>query len=288
MAKITFRSYEIEKNPIAGGESFEAALDRIFQLNFPDRWQHITNNSAVSLYRYEPTQDGSKIFGEFLRISNDDFPMMVDQLGAHKIPMPDENNRIGKGAAFCYDVAARRLYLQYDIRIVTDSRAMYYLNSFSRNTSFSANVCLRDNVWAQIQRSMVKKVMIRVASPTNFGAVDDGGGLGSILNTMGQAYEAPAIYVEMSVGRGKDARLGERIVGVLERFRNRRDEDDLEVRSIKAQIKEDDESPEVVDLINDVFSIQQDLDLPKNDPAPNYRMRKGLLNNLINSNAFDA
>ncbi len=288
MAKITFRSYDIAKNPIAGGENFETALDRIFKLDFPDRWQHITKKSAVSLYRYEPTEDGNKIFGEFLRISNEDFPMMVDQLGAHKIPMPDENNRIGKGAAFCYDILAKRLYLQYDFRTVPDSRAMYYLNSFSPNTSFSANVRMRDNIWAQIQRSDVKKVMIRVASPTNFRAVDDGGGLGSIFRSMGQAYEAPSIYVEMSVGRGKNARLGERIIGVLERFRNRGADDDLEVRSVKAQIKEDDESPEVVDLINDVFSIQEDLDLPKNDPAPNYRMRKVLLNNLINSNAFDA
>ncbi len=288
MAKITFRSYEIEKNPIVGGENFEAALHRIFQLNFPDRWQHITNNSAISLYRYEPTPDGSKIFGEFLRISNDDFPMMVDQQGAHRIPMPDENNSIGKGAAFCYDIATRRLYLQYDIRIVADSRAMYYLNSFSRNTSYFANVRLRDNVWAQLRRSRVRKVMIRVASPNNFEAVDDGGGLVSVFSSMGQAYEAPSIYVEMSVGRTRDAGLGERIVGLLDRLRNGRGGDDLEVRSIKAEIKEGDESPEVVDLINDVLSIQQDLALPKNEPEPNYRMRKRLLNNLINNNAFDA
>ncbi len=288
MAKITFRSYDIEEHFVGnGGGSFEGVLAQIAQLNYPDRDVLLPGDCRIRLFRHERPQDGNRVFGEFIRIRDTNFPMIVHDQGVGRIPVPDEGNNIGQGAVFCYMIAERRLYLQYDIRIVPDTRAMSYVSRFSNSVSFSANVRMRDNVWAQLQRGMVRKVMIRVASPNNFGALDDGGGLKSNFNAMGQAYDAPSIYLEISVGRVRDAELGGGIRQQLEILCNNGHEENLEVKSVKAQVKEDGIESEIIDLIDDVFSTQQDIVLPKNDPGPNYAIRKRLLIDLIDRNAFE-
>ena len=298
MTKITFRSYDIEKNhygapqnPAVGGENFETVVEHIFQSNFSDRVKRVIPNCFICLSRYEPEQNGNKIFGEFIRIRNSDFPMMVDENGVDRIPMPDENNNIGKGAVFCYDVLAGRLYMQYSNTIVTDSCAMYYLNMFSQFTAFHAVVRPRADVWGQLERGSVRKVMIRVGSPDNPEVLvgdrdaDDDEQLENILTTIKEVYNAPSIYIEMSVGRVRERSLAVIIKDQLRIMCNNGLGRLFELKSAKAEVEEDG-TKEVINLIDDVLSTQEDIDLPKNDPEENYRKRKELLVELMARNAF--
>jgi hypothetical protein len=126
----------------------------------------------------------------------------------------------------------------------------------------------------QFRRSPVRKISIGVASPSHIDRVDRGpaASVTSSFKDMAEAYEAPKITIEMSMGSKKGS-LAETVKGIVNYFRDQAVHDAAHVTKMRAKIKPDGERPENIDLLEDILSIRQNLQLSDNDPDVNYKVK---------------
>jgi hypothetical protein len=90
---------------------------------------------------------------------------------------------------------------------------------------------------------------------------------------MAEAYEAPTISIEMSMGRHRDGALAESVKGIARHLRQHVVKDQVELTRMRARIRPGDERPEEIDLLEDILSVKNELSLRDNDPDANYALK---------------
>lgn len=143
---------------------------------------------------------------------------------------------------------------------------------------FEFNPIIRDDIWEKFNQGSVRKISIGIAQPTHLAAVDRGGAqtIAQSFRDMGEAYEAPKINIELSMGNRRGA-LSERVRGMVRHFRTQAVRDQIEISSMKAKVKQEGEKAEDLDLLQDILSVRDDLQLADNDPEANYRIKLAAL-----------
>ena len=110
---------------------------------------------------------------------------------------------------------------------------------------------------------------------------DEGAPVGKSFKEFGEAYGAPMITVELSMGHRKGALL-ESAKGLATGIFNMFSEGDVDLRSLKAKVKTQDDVPtEEINLIDEVLSDRFDVDLPANDPDKNYKVRDDFIKQIL-------
>jgi hypothetical protein len=152
------------------------------------------------------------------------------------------------------------------------------VGSMLENAIFDLEPIVRDDMWDEFQRAAVRKVSIAIASPGHLDRVDRGPAAAAVtsIKNMAEAYEAPKIDIVISMGTRKGS-LGDQIKGVVGHFRGLLVRGQEDVTKMKARIKLDDERPEDIDLLQDILSVSNELDLPDNNPDLSYTIKQGAL-----------
>lgn len=143
---------------------------------------------------------------------------------------------------------------------------------------FDLEPIVRDDMWEEFRGAAVRKIDIAIASPATLDRVDRGAAAAAVssIRDMAEAYEAPKIRIEMSMGTRRGS-LSEAIKGLVRHMRQQTIQHHADVTKIKARIKSGEERPEEIDLLDDILSVREDLELHERDPDTNYNIKLSAL-----------
>jgi hypothetical protein len=275
--RITFRFYKVVRDRKAR-MNFGDALTQIGNIpRCSDRESHL----GVDYYARAEiiTPERGAIVGEMARIQRTNFPSEID--GDNRIPL-QTHNPLGHGIVFRYLPGSSDLGIQYEPRVLSPGRFVQYVGAMLDDAFFELQPIVRNDMWDQFRQSVVRKISIAIASPRLIQRVDRGGASTAVASfrDMAEAYEAPKIAIEMSMGNRRGG-LGESVKALVRHFRQQAVHDHADARAIaadvtkiKARIKADGDEPvEDIDLLDDILSVREHLELLGNDPDANYGIK---------------
>jgi hypothetical protein len=276
--RITFRFYKVVRERRAR-MAFGNALTEIG--NIPRRSGREAHLGTDYYARAEIiAPERGAIVGEMTRIQKTNFPSEID--GDNRIPL-QTRNPLGHGVVFRYLPGSGDLGIQYEPRVLSPGRFVQYVGEMLDDAFFELRPIIRNDMWDQFRQSIVRKISIAVASPQLITRVDRGGAAAAIssIKDMAEAYEAPKITIEMSMGNRPGA-LSESVKQIVRHFRRRAvqehrdvaDADVADVTRMKARIKPGEGEPtEEIDLLDDILAVREELELRDNDPDANYQIK---------------
>lgn len=270
--RITFRFYEVTKAQRHRFE-FGDVLMQIGAVRLKDREQHLASDYYV---RAEIVESGrGSVFGEFTRIQRTNFPSEIREDGRRPL---STTNPLGHGIVFRYLPGTSQLGLQYDPRTISPSKIEAYVSQLIDGANFELTPIVRQDMWDKFNEGDIRKVSIGIAQPSHLVAVERGGAqaISRSFKDMAEAYEAPKINIELSMGHKKGA-LAERIRSTVRHFRTQAVRDQVDVTSMKAKVKQEGGRTEDLDLLEDILSVKDNLQLKDNDPETNYRIKLAAL-----------
>ena len=136
-----------------------------------------------------------------MRIRDSDLPCEVHPDGTRVLGV---NVPLGDGVAFCYREADHILAIQYDPRVVSPGRFNDYMGQMHHPGQYTFEPILDAAALARFQAQPLRKLKIKLARPQNLGALDDSmAAAGAAFQELGEAYEAPIVTLEMSMGHNK-------------------------------------------------------------------------------------
>jgi hypothetical protein len=214
MAKsITVRFYSVGKLA-AHGPSLRATLQAIYDLGEPAvRQRQLAGGFVCRLERL--VLEPGYVSGEMMRVRDTDLPCEVhpDGTRALGIDVP-----IGDGVAFCFREADHTLAIHYDPRVLSPGRFNDYLMQMHHAGQFVMEPVMDGEALARFQEQPLRKLKVRLARPQNLDALDDEAApAGAAIQAMGEAYEAPEITIELSMGRNRGS-LGLAAKAMVEQF----------------------------------------------------------------------
>jgi hypothetical protein len=215
------------------------------------------------------------IHGELTRIQKTNYPSEISDSGRRPLRT---RNPLGHGIVFRYLPATNHLGLQYDPRTISPSKFVEYIGAMVGGAKYELSPIVREDIWDKFNQGIVRKISIAIAQPTHLAAMDRGGAQSVVqsFRDMGEAYAAPNITIDLSMGH-RTGGLSERIKNMARYFRTQAVRDQVEVSSMKAKVKQDGEKAEDLDLLEDILSVKDKLELSDNDPEANYRVKLSAL-----------
>ncbi|MBC9876375.1 hypothetical protein G8O24_03325 [Bradyrhizobium sp. INPA01-394B] len=277
--RITFRFYRVVRAP-GGRLNFSDAVIQIGAIARPaDREQQLGEDYYVRAEVVESAR--GSIHGEFTRIQKTNYPSEVSETGRRPLRI---RNPLGHGIVFRYLPTTDHLGLQYDPRVISPGRIAEYLREMVDGARFEFQPIVRQDMWEKFNQGIVRKISISVAGPTNLTAMDRGGAQSIVrsFRDMGEAYEAPTITIDLSMGH-QSGGLSERIKAMVRHFRAQAVQDQVEISSMKARVRQEGEGTEDLDLLEDILSVRDRLELSVNDPEANYRVKLSALRDQMHA-----
>lgn len=214
MAKaITVRFYTVGK-VAAQGASLRTTLQAIFDLGEPAaRQRQLSGGFVCRLERLVSTP--GYLAGEMMRIRDTDLPCEVHPDGTRVLGV---DVPIGDGVAFCFREADHTLAMHYDPRVISPGRFNDYLTQMHHAGQFTMEPVLDAAALARFQAQPLRKLKVKLARPQNLDALDnEAAAAGAAIQSLGEAYEAPVVTVELSMGHNK-GQLGAEAKAMVQRF----------------------------------------------------------------------
>lgn len=196
---FTFRFYDVSREK----EEIPSMLDMLRQIasikNKTDREKHIATDYTVRLENLE--DDGvNAVVGELVRCQGTNFPAELD--GNNRKALTAK--RLGHSVVFRLNHKTGIFGIQHDARVIGPMRILSYIAAFNPAAIYSMAPKINEDAWKKFGKGDTKKLAIRIANPGNLGALsDEGAAAGDAFRTMGEAYNAPSILVEISMGHHK-------------------------------------------------------------------------------------
>jgi hypothetical protein len=210
---ITVRFYTVGKVSPQGA-SLRATLQAILDLGEPSaRERQLTGGFICRLERL--TTVPGFVSGEMMRIRDTDLPCEVHPDGTRPLGVEVP---IGDGIAFCFREADHTLAIQYDPRVISPGRFNDYLTQMHHAGQFTIEPVLDAAALARFQAQPLRKLKVKLARPQNLEPLDDeAAAAGVAIRNLGEAYEAPIVTVELSMGHNK-GQLGAGAKAMVQRF----------------------------------------------------------------------
>ncbi|MDO8877750.1 MAG: hypothetical protein Q8M24_11990 [Pseudolabrys sp.] len=277
--RITFRFYNVTM-PRRARLSFEDALAQIGNIR-----KKVGRERQLGTDFYMRAEDISAtrgaISGELTRIQRTNFPSEID--GENRIPL-STRNPLGHSVVFRFLPATGHLGIQYDPRTISPGRFIQYVGAMMEEAAFDIEPIVHDDMWKQFNGAPVRRVAIGVAGPSSLEEVEGGDAapvVQSMVN-MGEAYEAAKILIDVSMGTKKGS-LSEKVKGIVRHFRKKAVEEKANVTKLKAVIKNEDDKSQELDLLDDILSVRDTLELTDHDHDANYKLKIGRLRDEMNA-----
>ena len=262
----------------ANGASLRQALEAVAAVPQPgDRQRQMGPGVVCRLERFQ--REVGVLSGEMTRVRHEDYPAEIHPEGARQLRV---DVPIGDGVAFRYREADHTLAFQYDDRILAAGRFLDYLESLHQGALFTIAPIADERELARFRAEPLKKVTIRLASPTEVVAGEDSmQAAAASFRSLGQEYDAPTVTLQLSVGQGGGF-LSVRAKQMVEGFL--RSTDDNDVRAAKAVPgTEGGGRSKEVNLLDALFSHKEEIESPRNLDE-NYATRQRLLTRVLDAN----
>jgi hypothetical protein len=266
--RVTFRFYEVGAGRRVR-HSFSEALRLISDIARPSGRERQLAQDFYMRAEQIVLRNGV-IVGDLTRIQKTNFPSEIS--GDLRNPL-STRNYLGHSVVFRYVPGTSTLGIQYDPRVISPSRFCEYVTQMLETGPYTLTPIVRDDMWDQFQRSAVRKISIAVAQPNNLARLEGGAASATqAIRQMAEAYEAPSIVVEMSMGHRRGS-LSEQAKDLVRRLRGEMVADRANITSLSAKVKNEDGETETIDLLSDILSVKQTLELTDRDHEANFRIK---------------
>ena len=267
---VTVRFYDVYKRDPKVPALRKALKDIYDTGDAQSRQATLDNGTIARLERLEITDDF--VTGEFTRIQDTDFPSEVRR---DKVDPLGVNGMLGHGIAFRFCIADSILAIQYEPRILAPSRINSYILAMQSDASYEFRPRLNRDNWRRMAQRPLRKLIVGVASPTDLADIEGAGAsVAESFRQMGDAYEAPSITIELGMGRRNGA-LGEAAKEMATQIFNKFQNDEVDLRKLRGVIETEEGIPnDEVNLIEEILSQKDELNLPHNNPSRSYEIRK--------------
>ena len=270
---VSVRFFDVYKTD-ENGPAFEVTLQKIIKRGQPNKREaRLGENLTVRLERFERDADGAA--GEFTRVQTTNYPSEVRDYGLEAL---NPRYPLGHGIAFRFRRADSVLAVQYEPRVLAPSRINSYLQAKQKDACFRLMPRMRLDVWNRLEQNPLRKLTIGIASPSRLADIeDDEASVAASLRRMGDAYDAPNITVELSMG-SRAGSLGESAKEMAKQFFTLFQGNQVDLRKLRGVIETEQGNPnDEINLIDEVLSTKETLPLPDNDPEQSFRLRRDWL-----------
>ena len=266
---FSFRFYDVSREK----EEIPSMLEMLRTIaaidNKTDREKLISQDYTVRLENLE--DDGaSAVVGELVRCQGTNFPAELD--GNNRKALTAK--RLGHSVVFRLNHKTGIFGIQYDPRIVGPTRILSYIAAFNPAAIYSMHPKINEEAWKKFSKGDTKKLAIRIANPGNLNVL---GGAGEAASTafrsMAEAYDAPSILVEISMGHHKGFLAN--VVGLAQQLTGGLP-GGARLDRLSAVTYVDDEREEF-DLIEDRKVVRDVLDIHDRDHETNWKIKRDYL-----------
>jgi hypothetical protein len=178
------------------------------------------------------------------------------------------------------------LCIQHEPRIASAGRLLEYVADCWSDAIYDIKPLVKPKTWEQFNKSDVKRIGIKIAQPDNLATVlHSHQSTAAGLKDMAEAYEAPIIKVELSMGHHKGF-LSEKIKGFAKSlFDAAAKPNGPELQGLSAVTYLDD-AREEIDLIEERIKVRESLNLDDRDPVKNYKIKKAFIKKAMIDQGF--
>ena len=239
-----------------------------------NRERQIATGFVIRLEHLEE-ENNHVVCGELTRIQTTNFPSEITPEGRQALSI---ENRLGHSLVFRANHHAGLLGIEANNRVCSPGRLFTYMADFNPDATYNVRPLVRLDAWERFNRSGPRKLQLAVASPTDLRALEgDGRAVGQAIAAMGEAYDAPKITVEISMGHAR-GRLGDRLRGLVESVLHSSQADDIELDKLKVF---NDENPDGIDFTEELLIFKETLELHDRDPETNFQIKKRYLQRVM-------
>lgn len=273
--RVSIRFYDVDRHN-QNDPTLANVLREISEVErLTDREKDLDEDFRLRLERLEDDQNGSAIMGEITRIQTTNFPSEVHPDGTQPLSV---GGPLGHGIIFRYNIEHGVIGIQHEPRVASLSRFLDYLNQMFSGANFDVRPKVREDQWRRFNDGATRKLKIRVASPRDLAAVE---GVNQTTTSgiaqLAQTYNAPEITVEVSMGQRKGA-LSDAARHTVQGLLRLASLNQIDLRGMKATTKTAEGVPsEEIDFLEELVKETDRLELPDNDPARSYEIRKSFI-----------
>lgn len=216
--------------------------------------------------------DGSDaVVGEFVRCQGTNLPGELN--GATRKPLSAK--KLAHSVVFRLNHKKGILGVQHDPRVVSIGKILEYLSHYNPAAQYSVEARVNRDAWKKFNKGSVRKLSVRIANPDS---MEDLGGNGKAasegIKNLAEAYDAPSILIELSMGHRKGF-LSNAVIQLADKLTSsigpRARVDKLTAVTVIDDISEE------IDLIEDRQVIKDSLSIDDRDPDKNYAIKSAYL-----------
>ena len=278
---ITVRFFQVGRDNDSDPQ-MKNLLEKIASIDvLSDREVRLGGQHDVRLERLEKDGD-AYLVGEMTRIQSTNFPAEVHPDGTRPLNV---SHPLGHGVAFRYNHIKSILGIQFDTRIISPPKFIDYLHAKGDKSSLRLTPIMRKDNWKRFGKGPAKKITIAIAGAESFSQLPlEGEPVATSIRRMGEAYGAPKIEITLNVGQGK-ARLRDGVKEAAKQFYEAMASGQIAVTKLKARVDAS-EGVDKIDLLDDLLSEKEELDLPENDPERRYKIKRDLIRRAMVSHGY--
>lgn len=267
--QFTFRFYDISRER----EEIPSMLDMLRQAyKEPDREKRQVQLAQDYIVRLEELEDdgADAVVGEFTRCQGTNFPAELD--GSTRKALAAKG--LGHSIVFRYNHKIGVLGIQYDPRVVSPGRILGYLSSYNSAAIYRMDPRIDKDAWKKFNSGPTRKLALRISNPSDLEQVEGPGqAVSQSLKAMADAYDAPSILIEISMGHRKGSLSSaiRNLANSLSSLGGGASVDKLSAVTVINDISEN------IDLIEDRVVLKDTLGIDDRDPDTNYQVKKSYL-----------
>ncbi|MGP4667658.1 hypothetical protein [Agrobacterium pusense] len=239
----------------------------------PDKQKREVQLAQDYVIRLEDLRDdgADAVVGEFVRCQGTNLPGELD--GGTRKSLTAK--KLAHSIVFRLNHVKGILGVQHDPRVVSVGRILEYLSSYNVAAQYRLDPRVNKDAWKKFNSGDVRKLSIRIANPDSMDdLVGDAKAASEGIKAMANAYDAPSISIELSMGHRKGF-LSSAVTGLA----------DLISTSIGATARVDkltaitviNGEAEEIDLIEDRQVLKDSLSIDDRDPDKNYAIKADFL-----------
>ncbi|MGU3496300.1 hypothetical protein ACLBXM_19850 [Xanthobacteraceae bacterium A53D] len=275
---VSVRLYRLSR-PDEAAPRISDVLKMIGNLSHADRERKLGTSLDVRLELIEE-ENSHIICGEMTRIQSTNLPSEISSTSRTSLSL---NSRLGHSVVFRVNHHLGLLGFQYDKRTCAPARFFQYLTEFVPAAKYNVEPILRDDMWERFDRSRPRKLQIAVASPSDLSVVEgEASTVLSAIRQMGEAYDAPKVSIELSMGHASGG-LSSRVKDLVKKLIAANDRDDIDLTKLKAMGSADGLYDSDVDFLGEMLAFTETLELHARDPDINYELKIQYLKRVMAS-----
>ena len=267
---FTFRFYEVSRkdNTIPTMVDMLRDIDAISDRGAREKL--LSQDYTIRLENFE--DDGpDAVVGELIRCQNTNLPAEITKAGRTELSA----DRLGHSIVFRLNHKKGILGVQYDVRVVSPGRILDYIAQFNSSAIYSIAPVIDKNAWKKFNSGPTKKLAIRIANPSEMQLLSGSAQAASKgFRSMGEAYEAPSILVEISMGRRKGV-LASAVTGLADAL-SKMASSNAHLDKLTAVTVVNDET-ETIDLIEERVVAKERLQIHDKNPDVNWQIKRNFL-----------